>query len=212
MTGKGKPDLMPVASRPSRRVAMPAALVSSEDIPDLAKKVDSPAMMKVLRHLQEQHFVHNAAGLDGETANALRRLAELGLADPGYAGDVKGEPFIWVRNGNGDRVLRYFEEHPRYEVRFTARAKTALASLPEAEREAVLTSVEALQLFAPEAWPAAEVLGTAANGRMVLLTVTPDLRATVGFVEPRKIEVLDLLREDTLRMFLERHRAGGNAG
>jgi hypothetical protein len=27
-------------------------------------------------------------------------------------------------------------------------------------------------------------------------------------VEPRTIEVLDLLREDTLRLFLERYRAG----
>ncbi len=191
---------------------MPAALVPEVDIPALARQVTSPAMLKALRLLEEQDFIHNSSDLDGATAEALKRLVELGLADPGYAGPTDGDPFIWVGNGNGKRVLRHLEKNRRYVVDFTARAKTALASLPEAEREGVLASVEALQLSAPEAWPAAQVLGNGGNGRVVLLTVTPDLRAIVGFVEPRKIEVLDLLREDTLRLFLERQRAGGNAG
>jgi hypothetical protein len=191
---------------------MPAALVPEVDIPALAGKITSPAMLKALRMLEERDFIHNSSDLDGATAEALRQLVELGVADPGYAEPTDGAPFIWVGNGNGKRVLRHLEKHRRYEVYFTARAKTALASLTEAEREAVLASIEGLQLSAPEAWPAAQVLGIVANGRAVLLTVTPDLRAFVGFVEPRKIEVLDLLREDTLRLFLERQRAGGTAG
>jgi hypothetical protein len=191
---------------------MPAELVPQNDIPELARKVTSPAMLKALRLLQERHFVHNVPGLDAETAAALRRLAELGLADPGYAGQPDGEPFIWVSNRNGERVLRYFEEHPRYEIKFNTRARTALASLPEEECEAVLASVESLQLFDPAAWPAAEVVGVGGNGRVALLTVTPGLRAFVRFIEPRTIEVSDVVRADTLDLFLERQRAGGKAG
>jgi hypothetical protein len=42
--------------------------------------------------------------------------------------------------------------------------------------------------------------------------VTPELRAFVRTVESGGMELFDIVREDTLRLFLERYRAGSKAG
>ena len=97
---------------------MPATLVPHAAIPELAARVDQD-MLKVLRQLQKADFILNGKNLDTKIEAALRRLTELGLADPGYEGDDRTRPFMWVGNGNGSRVLGYktgIRSGPHYEL------------------------------------------------------------------------------------------------
>jgi hypothetical protein len=97
---------------------MPADLVPHAAIPDLAVRV-SPEMLEVLRRIQKAEFIMNGKDVDAKTVEALGRLAELGLVDPGYAGDERGSPYMWVSNANGSRVLSYrtgIRGGPHYEV------------------------------------------------------------------------------------------------
>jgi hypothetical protein len=97
---------------------MPADLVPHAEIPNLAARV-SPEMLEVLRRIQKSEFILNSKNIDAKTAEALARLTELGLIDPGYAGDERGVPSMWVSNGNGSRVLSYrtgIRGGPHYEV------------------------------------------------------------------------------------------------
>jgi hypothetical protein len=91
---------------------MPAALVPDDRIPELAAHLESPATLQVLRHLREAGFLLNGADLAPETAAVLRRLTDLGLVDAGSDGSTHGMPFIWVSNGNGERVLKYLAASP----------------------------------------------------------------------------------------------------
>jgi hypothetical protein len=98
---------------------MPADLVPNAAIPGLAARVDSPALLRVLRHIQKAGFILNGRQVDEETASALGRLTGLGLVDPGYEGAVSGRPDLWVSNGNGSRVLSYLtgiRAAPHYEI------------------------------------------------------------------------------------------------
>jgi hypothetical protein len=150
---------------------MPAALVLRERIPELAAQIDSPALLTVLRRLRAASFIQNSSDLDPETQGILQRLTELGLADPGYDGPMNGKPFIWVSNGNGERVLKYFEAAPQLEAALHSkltlhpRARAALASLPEGDRLAVLGAAEALQTADPVSWPRAKVEPSARTSR-----------------------------------------------
>jgi hypothetical protein len=97
---------------------MPADLVPHAAIPDLAARV-SPEMLEVLRRIQKAEFIMNGEDVDARTMEALGRLADLGLVDPGYAGDERGSPYMWVSNANGSRVLGYrtgIRGGPYYEV------------------------------------------------------------------------------------------------
>ncbi len=97
---------------------MPADLVPHEAIPELAARV-TPEMLKVLRLLQREGFILNGRDLDPLAVSVLRALADLGLVDPGYDGAVGGEPYMWISNGNGSRVLGYktgVRSGPHYEV------------------------------------------------------------------------------------------------
>jgi hypothetical protein len=188
---------------------MPVPLVSKEEIPKLARQVNSPAILRVLRHLQERDFIHNGPGIDELTATTLKRLVELGLADPGYARLADDAPFIWVGNGNGKQVLQYLEEHRPYKIKVNARAKTALDSLSEEEREEVLGAVEALLIVDAAFWPSAKAAPLNQDNGAYSVSVSSDLRAFIRILDPGVVELFDVVREDTLRKFLERQRAGG---
>jgi hypothetical protein len=190
---------------------MPADLVPKEAIPELAARVDSPELLRALRRVQQAGFILRGAA-DQQTASILQRLAGLGLVDPGYEGTPSGKPFIWVMNQNGERVLRYFEGALASRVHVHPLARTVLASLPEAEQQAVLATVEALLNRDPASWPAAEVARLSPDKPEYLLRVPPDLRAFVRVLEPGGVELLDVIPEEPLRRFLERHRAEGKAG
>lgn len=191
---------------------MPAAIVPNEAIAQLAARVDSPAMLRVLRLLQRRGFLMNGTAVDEETTVILKRLADLGLVDPGYAGPTAGEPFIWVSKHNGERVLKHFEANRRYQVKIHPRARTALESLSETDREAVGTAVDALLIHDPDSWPREQAVRLNPDKPAYLLKVTPDLRAFLTVLAPGDIELSDIVREETLRLFLERYRAGGQVG
>jgi hypothetical protein len=98
---------------------MPAELVPNEAIPDLAARVNSPEMLRVLRRIQQTGSILNGSAVDQDTAAILKQLADLGLVDPGYAGPPTGPPYLWVSNGNGARVLSYLtgiRAGPHYEI------------------------------------------------------------------------------------------------
>jgi hypothetical protein len=191
---------------------MPAQLVPNEAIPELAARADSPAMLRALRLLQVRGFLLNDRQIDRETAARMKQLADLGLVDPGYAGPAEGEPFIWVSNPNGERVLRHFEANRRYQVKVHPLAHIAMESLSEADREAVRAAVDALLNRDVSSWPRDQVVHLNPDQPGYLLNVTPDLRAFITVLGPGEIELSDIVREETLRLFLERHRAGGKAG
>jgi hypothetical protein len=189
---------------------MPATLVPDEAIPGLAAQVDSPDLLRTLNKLQDRGFIQNG-GLDRASVTALNRLAELGLADAGYDVSASGEPFIWVSNHNGTRVLNSFLANFNSRVTIQPRAQTALASLPEEDRQAVLAMVEALQAREPASWSSQEATRVSPDKPVYLLRVTPELRAFIR-VEDGGLELFDIVREDTLRLFLERYRTGSKVG
>ncbi len=191
---------------------MPADLVPNEAIPKLAAQIDSPAMLRTLRLLQQRGFLQNGPGVDQETVDALQRLAVLGLVDPGYSGPTNGEPFIWVSNHNGNRVLKHFEANRRREVKVHPRARTALAALSEDDQQAVLAATESLLIREPTSWPRGEVLRLDEGKPVFLLRVTPDLRAFITVLDSGDIELYDIVREETLKAFLERYRGGSKVG
>jgi hypothetical protein len=197
---------------------MPAALVPHERIPELAAQIDSPAVLAVLRRLREAGFIYNRPDVGQDTAAILQRLTGLGLVDPGYDGTTNGKPFVWVSNGNGERVLKYFEASPSREavlasrVRIHPRARTALGSLPEEDRLAVLAAAEALPAADPASWPHDKAERLSPEEPVYLLRVTPGLRAYLRVPDSGGIELLDIVPEETLRLFLERYGAGSQVG
>jgi hypothetical protein len=97
---------------------MPAELVPHAAIPELAAQI-SAELLEVLRRIQKAEFILNGDDINAKTAEALGRLAELGLVDPGFTGDERGAPYMWVSNANGSRVLSYrtgIRGGPHYEV------------------------------------------------------------------------------------------------
>lgn len=197
---------------------MPADLVSKEAIPELAARIDSPALYRVLRYLRENGFILNGQDVDDRMAALLQRLVELGLVDPGYEGPTTGPPYLWIRNGNGSRVLRQIETSPSsqstLESKFTinSRARTALRSLPERDQLRALLAVDALAAEEPISWPKEELVHLGDNQLLYLLQVSSELRAFIRILNSGDIELLDLVQEDTLRQFLEQHHAEGKAG
>jgi hypothetical protein len=191
---------------------MPADLVPEAAIPELAAKIDSPAVLKVLALLQQRDFILNDSQVDEDTAAALSRLAELGLADPGYAEPANGEPFIWVSNSNGKRALKYLESNRRHQVRMHPRVRTALGSLTNADQGAVKAVAEALLLGDPGSWPGDQARPLSPDGSAYLLRASPDLWVYVTVLPSGDFEVSDVVRQDTLRVFLERLAATGKAG
>jgi hypothetical protein len=190
---------------------MPADLVPETAIPDLAEQV-TPAMRRVLQLLRERGFLHNGPALDEATAVVLRRLASLGLVDPGFSTPTDREPFIWVSNSNGTRVLRHLAHAPEAQglkLTIHPRAETALTSLPQKEQVEVLVAAESLLGRDPATWPREEAARLDADEPIFLLRVSPELRAFVRPQEDGGVELFDIVREDTLRLFLERTRVGG---
>jgi hypothetical protein len=189
---------------------MPADLVPEKSIPHLAEQV-SPAMRRVLQLLHDHGFIQNGPDVGPATSAILKLLTHLGLVDPGYSGPVNGEPFIWVSNGNGDRVLKYLEKVPEkagLKLTVHPRAATALTSLPEKQQVEVLVAAEALLGRDPASWPREEAARLDPDKPVFLLRVSPELRAFIRLEEGGAVQLFDIVREDTLRLFLERYGLG----
>ena len=185
---------------------MPADLVSKKEIPELAGKIDSPAMLRVLRRLEQAGFLMNSLELDEETKGVLRRLTNLGLADPGYeeaANGKVGKLFIWVANGNGKRVLKYFDQIQESKLTVGLHAQTALRVLEPDIRWAILATVQWHLLRDPASWPPQEAQRFRPNEPLYVLRIPPDWLAFIRVLEPGHIELFDIMLEGTLRMFQE---------
>jgi hypothetical protein len=195
---------------------MPAPLAPHERIPELAAQITSPATLGVLRRLQQSGFILNGQDVNQETLAILQRLKTLGLVDPGYDASPNGKPFIWVGNANGERVLKYLEASPHHEANLASRlsihprAHTALASLSEQDQLAVLATVEALRTTDPDSWPGAKVKRLSGDQPFYLLQVSSELVAFLKVLDSGGIELFDIMPEETLRLFLERYRAGSS--
>lgn len=107
--------------------------------------------------------------------------------------------FVASRPGEFERALS------EAKLKIHSRAKTALDALSETDRRKVIESADTLQHTPPGNWPKEKVIPLGENG-MYLLRVTPELRAFIRINDGEQIEVVDLVREDTLHLFLERQR------
>jgi hypothetical protein len=195
-------------------ITMPAKLIPNEAIPQVAARIDPP-MLLVLRALRQRGFIQNGQDVTPEVLALLQRLAALELADPAYSTPEDRKPFIWVENNNGDRVLKYIETLPPHEradreprVRVHPRAQTALAALSEAEHLAVVVAAASLHTGDPTSWPREKAVRLGEDKEVYLLRVTPALRAFIRILDPKTIELFDIVREETLQLFLERQQAG----
>ena len=190
---------------------MPADLVANEAIPQLAAHIDSPALLAVLLRLRQDGFIQNSAEVDEELAAVLKRLVEFGLVDPAYSGPTADKPFLWASNGNAERVLRYLETTAS-RIRIQPRARTALESLSRREQQAVRATLGVLLLRNPDSWPDEQTTRLSPDDPVYLVRVSGDLRAFVRVLEAGEIDLFDIVREDTLRLFLERYHAGSSVG
>jgi hypothetical protein len=118
----------------------------------------------------------------------------------------EGAHFEAVPAGAFDQALleAKLKVHPR--------ARTALAALSERDQRAVVQAAAALQNSDPSSWPHEAVERLGGDQPVYLLRVSPDLRAFLRVLESGGLELFDIMREDTLRLFLERYRAGSKVG
>jgi hypothetical protein len=98
-----------------------------------------------------ERFIQNSDTLDEAIVAALQRLAELGLVDAGHEETAPGKPFIWVSNANGERRAEAPRRAGRHPLKIHP-PQTALAALPDTDRETVLATVEVLQGRDPATW------------------------------------------------------------
>jgi hypothetical protein len=114
-----------------------------------------------------------------------------------------GAHFIASPPGSLDRALS------EAKLKVDPRARTALAALSAEDRRRVLEAADDLQHRPPKEWPGDQVLRISEDEPIYLLRVTPELRAFIRIVADGQVELLDIVREDTLRLFSEKHRDTG---
>jgi hypothetical protein len=116
-----------------------------------------------------------------------------------------GPHFEWPSPGALDQALL------EANLKVHQRASTALSTLNESDRRAMIRAVTKLQKTEPGSWPEEHAVQVGADPSIFLLRVG----ALVGFVQQLdtgQLELFDVAREDTLRLFLERYRPVGSAG
>lgn len=88
---------------------MTASLLPDEEVWRRADRFEL-SMRRALRRVRQQPggVLANGPGVNSEEEDALNRLADEGMVDPGYDGLVGRSPDRWAMNGNGERALKYF--------------------------------------------------------------------------------------------------------
>jgi hypothetical protein len=94
-------------------------------------------------------------------------------------------------------------------LKLHSRARTALAALSEEDRRQVIEAVDALQQQPPDRWSKEKVIRISEDEPVYLLRVSPELRAFIRIAEGHQIELFDIVREEALRLFLERTLPAG---
>jgi hypothetical protein len=128
------------------------------------------------------------------------------LAAEGGKLRVVGEP-VEARVGMPPRQANDEEQ-----VQVSRWAAGLMDSLPEPERLRVLEGVHSLRGLAPARWPREKVTPLPSEPPSYLLAVPPDLRVFVRPLEDGRLEVFDVVREDTLRQFMESYNGEGPRG
>ncbi len=127
-------------------------------------------------------------------------------------------PYVWVINGNGSRVLKCIESSPNRQealqpkFKINDQARTAFMSLPDRDQLQALLAVDALVARDPSSWRMEEAIRVGTGEPIYLVPVTSELRAFIRSRDSGEIELADVVREETLRLFLEKYRAGSKAG
>jgi hypothetical protein len=103
--------------------------------------------------------------------------------------------FQWIEPEAYDRAVS------ESRLKVNDRARPALAILAEAERRQVIEATDALQRERPDHWPETKVVRLTPEEPVYLLRVSPDLRAFVRVQEPDQLELLDIVRPETLKLF-----------
>src|SRR5438105_607161 len=86
-------------------------------------------------------------------------------------------------------------------VKVHRRAGPALDALSDADRRQVLEAVEQLQETEPDRWSKEKVVRLSDNQPVYLLRASPSLRVFVGYSGENGIEILDIVRQETLERF-----------
>jgi hypothetical protein len=97
-------------------------------------------------------------------------------------------------------------------LKLHARGSTALGALSWRDRDAVLKAAAALQTSDPASWPAEVVSQHRPDEPLYVLRVPPEMLVLIEALEHGGIEVIDIMREETMRLWVEHSRAGSQAG
>jgi hypothetical protein len=132
----------------------------------------------------------------------------LGLVDAGYTDTEDKAPSIWIGNANGEKVLKHLSavpDKPWPKLDVQPRAKAALSSMDEQEQLEVLVAAESFLGRDSTSRPREDALLLDPIESVFLLRVSPELRAFVRLEQDHAVELVDIVREDTLKLFLERY-------
>ena len=97
-------------------------------------------------------------------------------------------------------------------VKVNRRATIAVDGLSEANRQRLMQTVEQLQGTDPSAWPTSQVVRLSGTEPVYLVRFAPDLQAFIQRTPANEIEILDLVRQETLEQFRSPGRNGGPQG
>ena len=98
---------------------------------------------------------------------------------------------------------------PAIRVKVNRRAAIAIDGLSEADRQRLLQTTEQLQGTDPDAWPKDQVVRLSDTEPIYRVRFAPDLEAFSQRTPAAEIEILDLVRRETLEPFRSSGRNGG---
>lgn len=118
----------------------------------------------------------------------------------------EGPRLQWPQPGDFDQALleAKLKIHPR--------ARTALSTLSNEVRRSIVQAVAELQRFSPDEWPKQKAVRIAGDEPVYLVHLSGELQAFVRVLDTNELELFDIVREDTLRQFVQRYGKVGVAG
>ena len=116
-------------------------------------------------------------------------------------------------NGNATGRLPSGLDQALLEARLKVhpRAKTALSTLPDDLGRTIVAIVAELQKSSPDSWPKQKANRLNEDKSIYLVQLPSAMRAFVRVLDTGGVELVDLVREDTLRLFRERYATASGA-